>query len=137
MIEQLKTKPQEMLEGKMNKQIETFSFNPPIILSEEEKWMLAVTSFEPTISVFLNDENNSFSITTPSYWTSRGGSETNTDLREFLELREEKDILLHVKEDGKRRNLINIRENEYKLSDLDTRKNEITEELKNAEYNDI
>ena len=137
MIEQLKTKPQEMLEGKMNKQIETFSFNPPINLSEEEKWMLAVTSFEPTISVFLNDENNSFSITTPSYWTSRGGSETNAELREFLELREEKDILLHVKEDGKRRNLINIRENEYKLSDLDTRKNEITEELKNAEYNDI
>ena len=32
--------------------METFSFNPPINLSEEGKWLLAVTSFEPTISNF-------------------------------------------------------------------------------------
>ena len=37
MIEHTKTKPQETLEFKMNKQMQTFSFNPPINLSEEEK----------------------------------------------------------------------------------------------------
>ena len=31
LIEQTKTKPQETLEFKMKKQIQTFSFSPPII----------------------------------------------------------------------------------------------------------
>ena len=38
-IEQTKTKPQETLEFKMNMQTQTFSFNPPIKLIEEEKWL--------------------------------------------------------------------------------------------------
>ena len=42
LIEQTKTKPQETLEFKMNKQMQTFSFNPPINLLEEGKWLLAV-----------------------------------------------------------------------------------------------
>ena len=37
MIEQRKTKPQETLELKMDKQTQNFSFSPPIILVEEEK----------------------------------------------------------------------------------------------------
>ena len=35
LIEQTKTKPQETLENKMNKQMEKFSFNPPISLVDE------------------------------------------------------------------------------------------------------
>ena len=44
---------------------------------------------------------------------------------------------LHVKEVRKRGNRIKIGDNEYKLSDLDTQKNEILEELKNVKYNDF
>ena len=42
-IEQTKTKPQETLEFKMNKQMQTFSFNPRINLVEEGKWVMAVS----------------------------------------------------------------------------------------------
>ena len=49
LIEQTKTKPQETLEFKMNKQMQTFSFKPTINLVEEGKWLLAVSSFECTI----------------------------------------------------------------------------------------
>ena len=52
LIEQTKTKPQETLEFVMDKQMQTLSFNPSINLSEEGKWLLAVTSFECTNSVF-------------------------------------------------------------------------------------
>ena len=48
LIQQTKTKPQETLEFKMNKQTQTFSFSPPINLVEEDKWLLAVSSFECT-----------------------------------------------------------------------------------------
>ena len=37
LIEQTKTKEQETLENKLNKQMETFSFNSPINLFEEGK----------------------------------------------------------------------------------------------------
>ena len=43
LIEQTKTKPQENLEIKMNKQMQTFSFNPPINLVERRQM---VTSCE-------------------------------------------------------------------------------------------
>ena len=76
LIEQTLSGPQERLEFKLNKQMETFSFNPPINPSEEREWLLAVTSFEATNSVFnITDENNSFSISTISYWTPEGGEE--------------------------------------------------------------
>ena len=69
LIEQTMTKPQEKLEFVMNKQMQTFSFNPPIRLIEGGKWLLEVTSFDCTNSVFnITDENNSFSINVPSYW---------------------------------------------------------------------
>ena len=41
-IEQTKTKPQETLEFKQNKRMQTFSFNHPINFSEEGKWIIAV-----------------------------------------------------------------------------------------------
>ena len=37
LIQQTKTKPQEALDFKMNKQMQTFSFNPAIDLVEEGK----------------------------------------------------------------------------------------------------
>ena len=76
LIENTKTRLQEISELKTNKQMQTFSFNPPIKLVEEGKWLLAVTSFEATNSVFnITDENNSFSGSTPSYWTPEDGEE--------------------------------------------------------------
>ena len=77
LIEQTKTKPRETLEFKMNKQMETFSFSPPINLFEEGKWLLAVTFFEATNSVFnITDENNSFSITIPGHWQTKSSEKT-------------------------------------------------------------
>ena len=70
LIQQTKTKPQETLEFKMKKQMQTFSFNPPINSVEEGKVFLAVSSFECTNSVFnITNENNSFSITIPGHWS--------------------------------------------------------------------
>ena len=46
LIEQTKTKAQETLEFKLNKQKHNFSFSPPINLVEEDKWLLAVSCFE-------------------------------------------------------------------------------------------
>ena len=69
LIEQAQTKPQETLEFKLNEQMQTFSFNPPINFAEEGKWLLTVISFEATNSVYsINRENNSFLISIPSYW---------------------------------------------------------------------
>ena len=68
LIEETKTRPQETPKFNMNKQIQVFSFSPPINLSEEGKWFLAVTSFETTNSVFnITEKNNSFSISIPGY----------------------------------------------------------------------
>ena len=65
LIEQTRTRPQETLEFILNKQMEAFSFNPPKNLCSEQ-WLLAVTYFGTTNSVFnITHENNSFSISTP------------------------------------------------------------------------
>ena len=95
LIEQTKTKPGETLEFKMNNQSQTFSFNPPLNLVEECKWLLAVSSFECTNSVFnITNKNNSFSI---------------DELNKLLEL---KSLELHVNEVRKRGNIIKIADNE-------------------------
>ena len=124
LIEQTKTKPQETIEFKMNRQMETFSLKPPINLVEEGKSLLAVTSFETTNSVFnINDENNSFPITTPGHWNSKSAEKT-FELNKLLELRSQNDIELHVEQVRKKGiNLIN----DYSLSSLGTFKKEIPE----------
>ena len=130
-----KQKPQETLEFKMNKQRQTFSFNPPINLYEEDKWLLAVSSFECINSIFIiTDENNSFSIIIPGHHQNKSDEKTINDLNKLLEL---KSLELHVDEVEKRGNKIKIGDDEYKLSDLDDQKNEIIKELKNAKYNDL
>ena len=132
LIEQTKTKPQETLEFKMIKQMESFSFNPPIILVEDEKWLKAVISFGTTFSVFnITEEKNSFSISTPGLWSSRGGAETIYKLQKLLELRSQNNNDLHVEEIRKRGNQSKVGDKKYNLSDLDTRKNELIEHLKN------
>ena len=61
LIEQTNTKPQEILEFKMIKKLETYSISPPTNLIDEGKWLLAVSSFECTNSVFnISNENKSF-----------------------------------------------------------------------------
>ena len=135
LIEQTKTKPQETLEFKMNKQRQTFSFNPPINLVEEDKWLLAVSSFECTNSVFnITDDNNSFSIIIPAHWESEFAVKIIDELNRLLKL---KTLELHVNEVRKRGNLIKIGDKKYKLSDFDNQKYEIFEELKNVKYNDL
>ena len=135
LIEQTKTKPQETLEFEMDKQMQTFSFNPPINLIEEIKWLLAVSSFECTNSVFrITNENNSFSIIIPGHYEDKFAEKTINDLNKLLEL---KSLELHVEEVRKRGNKIEIADMGYKLSDFDTQKYEIIEELKNAKYNDL
>ena len=135
MIEQTKTKPQETLEFKMNKQRQTFSFSRPINLIDEDKWLLAVSSFECTNSVFnITDENNSFSIIIPGHYENKSDEKTINDLNKLLELTS---LELHVEEVKKRGNKIKIADKENILSDFDNQKNEIIEELKNAKYNDL
>ena len=105
LIEQTKTKPQETSEFKMNYQMETFSFSPPINLFEGGKWLLAVTSFEASSSVFIiTYENKSYSITIPGPWRTLIYLEDgNIDkLKILLKLRSENDIELHVAEIRKR-----------------------------------
>ena len=120
LIEHTETKPQETLELKMNKQMQTFSFNPPIKLVEEGKGLLAVSSFECTNFVFnITNENNSFSIITQSHYETEVAEKIINDLNKLLEL---KSLELHVEEVKKRGNEIKIGDIEYKLSDFDTQK---------------
>ena len=100
--------------------------------------MSAVTSFETNTSVYnLSNENDSFSVTTPGHWTSKGGAETIEELQKLLELRPENDTDLHVKEVAKSGNQLLEADRKFKLSDLDSHRNEIIDELKNVEYNEL
>ena len=120
LIEQLKTKPQKFLEFKMNKQMQFFSFNPLINLVEEGKWLLAVSSFEYTNSVFnITNENNSFSIIIPGHYETEFAEKTIDDIKLLLELRSRE---LHVEEVRKRGTKIKIGDKEYQLSDFGTQK---------------
>ena len=135
LTEQTKTKPQEALEFKSNKQMQTFSFNPPINLVEEGKWLLGVSSFGCANSIFnITNENNSFSIIIPGHFETESAEKTIDELNKLLELRS---LELHVNEVRKRGNKIKIGDNEYKLSDFDNQKNEMLEELKIVKYNDL
>ena len=135
LIENTRTKPQETLEFKMNKQMQTFSFNPPINLFEEGKWLLGVSSFECTNSVSnITNENNSFSIIIPGHYETEFAEQIIDDLNKLLEL---KSLELHVEEVRKRGNIIKVGDKEYKLSDFDNQKYEIIEELKKVGYKDL
>ena len=128
-------KPHETLDFKMNKQMLTFSFNPPINLSEERKLLLAVTSFEATNCIFnITGENNSFSIRIPNHWTSELVEEIINKMNKISELICEKDIELHVKEVEKKGTRIEIKNIGYNLAGFDPFKTEILLELKRIKY---
>ena len=92
--------------------MQTFSFSPSVNLVEEGKWLLTVTSFEATSSVFkITDENNGFSITILAHWDSKSAEKTITELNELLELGPQICIGLHVKGVRKRGKQIEIRDN--------------------------
>ena len=85
LIGQTRPKAQETLEFKMIKQMQTFSFNPPINLFEQDKWLLAVSSFECIVFVFnITNENNSFSITVPSHWPNKSDAMANNELNRLF-----------------------------------------------------
>ena len=110
MIEQTKTKRQETLECKMNKQVQSFLPNPPINFVEEGRWLLAVSSFECTNSVFkIINKNNSFSIIIQGHYQTEIAEKTINVLNKLLEL---KSLELHVEEVKKRGNKTKIGDNE-------------------------
>ena len=115
--------------------MQTFSFNPSIKLLEEVRWLLAVSSFECTNSVFnITNENNSFSIIIPGHYQTEFAENIIIDLNMLLELRS---LEIYVKEVRKRGYKILIGDNEYKLPDFDTQKNETLEEVRKVKYNDL
>ena len=135
LIEQTKTKLQETLEFKRNKQKQTFSFNPPINLLDEGKWLLGVSFFECKNSVFnITNENNSFSIIIPVHYQTEFAEKMINDLNKLLKL---KSLELYIEEVSKRENKIKIGDDEYQLSGFDTQKTEILEELRKVKYNDL
>ena len=139
-IEQTKTNPHETLEFILNKQMKTFSFSPPKKMSEEEKWLLAVTSFEVNSSVFnIFDENNNFSTSIPGYWKFLSFLEDGRidKLNNLPILRSQNDFKLHVDEVKKRGTQVKIGDEKYNLSDFDTSRNEKLEEIKSANYHDF
>ena len=118
--------------------MDAFSFNPPINLVEEGKWLLGLTSSECTNSVFNKpDENNSFSISTPSHCISEDGQELITKVKKLLELKSENDIQLHVKEFGKRGTRMEIENSGYNLAGFDLFKCETLVELKRIKHKDL
>ena len=122
----------------MNKQLQTLSFSPAINLIEEWKWLLGVTSFETTNSVFnITDENNSFAISTSAHWNSEDGAQLFYKINKLLELKSENDIQLHAKEVEKRGARIEIENSGYDLARFDHLKSEILAELKKVKYKDL
>ena len=121
----------------MNRSKQTFLFNPPLNLIEEGKWLLAVTLFDCTNSVFnITNENNSFSVNIPGHWNSNFAEQTIDNLNKLIELSSQNGIGLHVQEVKKRGYQKTTGDKEYKLSDFFTFKEEIFEGLKNVKYND-
>ena len=135
LIVQTKTKPQETLELKMNKQMQTFSFNPPINLIQGCRWLLAVSTLECINSIFnINEENIYFSMIISGHYQNEFAEKVNNDLNKLIELRS---LELHAQEVRRRGNKIKTGGNDYKLSDFHTQKNDILEELGNVKYNDL
>ena len=80
--------------------MQSFSFNPPMNLLEEGKWLLACSSFKCTNSVFnITNENISFSIIIPGHYQNKSDEKTIDGLNKLLEL---KSLELNVEEVRKR-----------------------------------
>ena len=85
------------LQIEVNKLMHVFAFSPPTSLSEEEKWPLAAIVFDANNSVSnISVQNNSFSISTPRLWFSRGSAKPIDRLQKILKLRSQNYNNLHV-----------------------------------------
>ena len=96
-----------------------------------------MNSLEAENSVFyITDENDSFSVSIPSYlrFPSYLEDKIFDALNKLLKLIPENDLQLHVQEARKKGNQIKIGDKEYKSSDLSSSGNGIFEELQNATY---
>ena len=61
-----------------------------------------MTCFQKNSVSFITDENNSFSITTPSHWFPEGSEETIDKVNEILELRSQRIIEIPVEQTRKK-----------------------------------
>ena len=106
LFQQRKIKRQETLEPKLNNQLDTFSFFPPKNRGEgkeERNELMAITSLEVYSFVFkATDEIDIFSISTPGQ-CDEGGKETIVSLKDFSDLRSQKDTQLQTQEVQQRR----------------------------------
>ena len=138
MIEQMRNCTQETVELKVNKQMDNFFINPPIHLSEEGKWLSAVTSFEATNSVFnITSGKSSFSISTPGNWNSEDGEELINELNKLLELGSDNNIELDAKEIEKRGIRKEPENSGFNLAGFAHFKSEILAGLKRVKYKDL
>ena len=118
--------------------METFSFSPPLNLIAERKWLLAVTSFGATNSVFIiTNKNNSFSISIPGYWYQKSSEEFLNRIHKLLDLGSQNDIESHVEEVEKRCTRRKIEKSDYNLAIFHHFKSEILVELKRVKYKDL
>ena len=60
LCEQTHTKPEEILEFKLNKSRETYHFNP--LIEFKEDWMIGLTNLEVCNSIFNITEENEFEL---------------------------------------------------------------------------
>ena len=64
--------------------MQTFSFNPPINLVEEGKWLMPVSLFDCTNSVYnITNENNSSSIVIPGHYQTESAEKTIDELKKI------------------------------------------------------
>ena len=97
-----------------------------------------MTSFEAMNSVFnITDKNNSFSISSPSYWIPVGGEELNNKLKKLLEVGSQNDIELRGKNFEKRGTRIEIGNSGYNLAGFNQHKIETLVELGRLKYKDL
>ena len=86
LVEQTHRKPEETLEFKMLKSIETFHFNPPI--QTKGDWLLGLIDLEVYSSIFnITKENNKFELYTDTF-----------DEYSFEELKDEVEEILNIPE---------------------------------------
>ena len=116
--------------------METFAFSLPINFSEEGKRLFAVRSSEATSTVFkMTDENNSFSISTPSFWTHECGEDLNNKLNKLLEIISQNHFELRGKEVEKRGTRIQTENSGFSLAGFYLLKIEMLTKLKKVKYN--
>ena len=102
---------------------------------EEGKWLLELSCFECTNSVFNTiDENNSFSINIPGHWETEFDRKAFAKINEIIELNS---LELHVEEVRATGHKITLGDSEKNYRTLILKKNKILEEIKKAKYNDL